>query len=138
MSIQTMSLEQFQSALRAQGVPSEHLAVICPICQTVQSATDLIRAGAGASMDEVERYLGFSCVGRWTNAGPFHSGKRRRAPEQRGCDWTLGGLFRMHRLEVVSDDGKHHPRFEVASPEQAQLHMRENAELSTPPATAEN
>ncbi len=138
MSIQTMSLEQFQSALRAQGVPSEHLAVICPICQTVQSATDLIRAGAGASMDEVERYLGFSCVGRWTNAGPFHSGKRRRAPEQRGCDWTLGGLFRLHRLEVVSDDGRHHPRFEIASPEQAQQHMRENAELSTPPATTEN
>ncbi|MDE2087997.1 MAG: hypothetical protein KGI63_12270 [Xanthomonadaceae bacterium] len=138
MSIRTMTMQEFHAALLAQEVPNEHLAVICPICQTVQSATDLIRAGAGATMDEVERYLGFSCVGRWTNAGPFHSSKRRRAPEQRGCDWTLGGLFRLHRLEVVADDGKHHPRFEVASPEQAQQLMRENANRLVPPTTRES
>ena len=126
MSMQTMSLEEFQAALRAQGVPSEHLALVCPICSTVQSATDLIRAGAGSSMDEVERYLGFSCVGRWTGAEAFHSAKRRRDPAKLGCNWTLGGLFRLHRLEVVTPDGEHHPRFELASPEQAREHMREN------------
>lgn len=130
--MQTMTLDEFQAALRAQGVPSEHLAVICPICHTVQSATDLIRAGAGSSMDEVERYLGFSCVGRWTDAGAFHAAKRRREPAKPGCDWTLGGFFHLHRLEVITPDGGHHPRFELATPEQAQAHMRENVGAATP------
>lgn len=116
MAMKTMSLQEFHAALKQQGVPREHLASKCPICGTTQSATDLIKAGAGENFDAVERYLGFSCVGRWTNAG---SHKRGDAPGK-GCDWTLGGLFQMHKLEVVTDDGKKHPRFELATPEEAQ------------------
>ncbi|QAU22862.1 hypothetical protein EO087_01725 [Dyella sp. M7H15-1] len=83
----------------------------------MQSARDLITAGAGATPAAVARYFGFSCVGRFTGApGP------RNVPDGNPCDWTLGGLFSLHRLEVVTDDGVVHPCFEPATPEQAQMH----------------
>lgn len=114
----TMTLDEFQAALRAQGVPSiEDCAFICPRCSCIQSARDFIAAGAGTSLDDVERYVGFSCVGRFTGAG-----SARKDPDGKPCNWTLGGLFTIHRLEVVTPDGRKHPRFELASPEQAQQH----------------
>lgn len=114
----TMTLEQFQSALKAQEVPREHMAIKCPMCKTVQSATDLIAAGAGGTFEEVERVLGFSCVGRWLGAE-----SPRAQPDGKPCNWTLGGLFHTHRLEVVTEDGKRHPVFEPATPEEAKAHM---------------
>lgn len=113
--MKTMSLDEFQAALKAQGVSLEHLAVKCPMCGTVQSAADLILAGAGENFAAVEKYLGFSCVGRFTNAKPWRKGD----PSGQGCDWTLGGLFSLHTLEVVTEDGAHHPRFEPATAEEA-------------------
>lgn len=117
--MKTLSLEEFHAELRAQGVPRQHLAFKCPVCGTVQSMADLISAGAGADEDEVEKFVGFSCVGRWTNAGPWKQGE---APG-RGCDWSLGGLFRLHEVEVVTPDGVRHPRFQPATSEEAVSHM---------------
>lgn len=116
----TMTLAEFRAAIDAQGVPMEHLALICPMCGVVQSAADLIAAGAGADFDAVEKYLGFSCLGRFSGAA-----SPRNPKDGKPCDWTLGGLFQTHKLEVITPDGKRHPRFEVATPEQAQAHMRE-------------
>lgn len=112
----TMTLQEFHEALKAQGVSSHmDFALKCPMCGTVQSGVDLIAAGAGADFDAVEKYLGFSCVGRWTGAG-----SPRKAPDGKPCNWTLGGLFSLHKLEVVTPDGKRHPRFEPATPAEAQ------------------
>ena len=123
-TIKTMTLDEFHLALKAQAVKSsEDYAVVCPMCKTVQSARDLIAAGAGKNMDEVEKYLGFSCVGRFTGAS-----SPRKNPDGLPCNWTLGGLFSLHKLEVITPDGKTHPRFEVASPEQAQHHMQRKPE----------
>ena len=119
--MKTMSLKDFQTELLAQGVSQVHFAFKCPICGTVQSANDLIAAGAGGNFDEVEKYLGYSCVGRFTGAG--HHAKD--TPPGKGCNWTLGGLFQLHRLEVITEDGERHPRFEPASKEEAQRHMNE-------------
>lgn len=110
-----MTLQEFQDAVRAQGVPREHVASKCPICGTIQSMDDLAKAGA-----DPERYFGFSCVGRFTGAGAH----RRGTPGGRGCDWTLGGLLRVHTLEVRTPDGQSHPHFELATPQEAQEHMR--------------
>lgn len=97
----TVTLAEFHNACRAQGVPRADIKVICPMCKTPQSANDLIAAGAGANESEVEKYLGFSCIGRWTGAYP-----PRKTPDGKPCDWTLGGLFKLHELEVVLPDGQ--------------------------------
>jgi hypothetical protein len=94
----TMTVEEFNTALKAQNKKrSEDLTFRCPRCKTIQSGQDLIDAGAGASFEDIKIYLGFSCVGRFDKA--------------KGCDWTLGGLFKIHEFEVVDDKGVHHPMF---------------------------
>lgn len=118
-----MTVEEFHGALKEQGVPREHLAFKCPMCGTVQSATDLIKAGAGKTFADVAGYLGFSCVGRFTNAGP-----PRKSPDGKPCNWSLGGLFQLHKMEVVDEDGKHFPHFEPATKGDAQMHMLDRGE----------
>lgn len=106
---------QFLAELKAQGVKNaEHCAFVCPMCHTLQSAHSLIRAGVGKTFEEVENKIGFSCIGRFTGQGTPGTGK----PEM-GCNWTLGGLFRTHKLEVEFE-GKQCPHFELATPEAAQ------------------
>lgn len=124
--IERLPLAEFLERFKAQRVPREHLAVKCVVCATVQSMHSLIVAGAGKTPADVEKYFGFSCVGRWTKAGPFIRGK---TPSGRGCDWTLGGLLTIHTLEVIDDEGKAHPHFQPASPEEAQALM---ASFATP------
>ena len=92
-----MTLDDFISLAKSQGVPREKVTFQCPICKTLQSADDLVAAGAGQNFEDVEKYLAFSCVGRFDGT--------------KGCDWSLGGLFKLHKLEVVTPDGEHHPRF---------------------------
>jgi hypothetical protein len=116
----SITLDQFRLELKLQGMPSHEYAMfVCPICRTVQCAKDLISAGAGKTFDEVEPYLGFSCVGRFTNAGPHKKGDK----PGKGCNWTLGGLFQIHVLEVITPDGEKHPRFEIASGYEAEEHL---------------
>jgi hypothetical protein len=123
MDVRKITVEEFHAELQAQGMPCrEHLAFVCPMCGTVQAAHDLINAGAGGSFEEVERFLGFSCVGRWTNA-PAPRGKADGKP----CNWTLGGLFQVHQLEVITPDGERHRRFETASAQQAQALLNARA-----------
>lgn len=113
---------EFNDRLRHQGVDREDEAFICPVCHTVQSMRSLRRAGANPS--NVEMFIGFSCEGRLTGAGEWPSDKDKSANANqrrliRGCNWTLGGLFKIHTLEVTTPDGAVHPIFEIATPEQA-------------------
>lgn len=117
--MRSISLEQLRAELQAQGVPREHKAMKCPVCGTVQSAADLIAAGAGDTVEEGESFFGHSCVGRFTNAGPWKGGEAGG----RGCDWTLGGFLQLHKLEVTLEEGETHPVFEPATPAEAQAHM---------------
>jgi hypothetical protein len=116
--MKTMTVDEYHAALKAQGT-KEHtdLVIICPMCGTMQTGRDFIRAGAGTTFEGVEPYLGYSCIGRFTGAGA-----PRNKPDGKPCNWTLGGLFKTHTLEVVTPDGKTHPRFEVATPDQAKAH----------------
>jgi hypothetical protein len=90
------------------------------MCGTVQSMDTLIAVGAGSDEESVEGYVGFSCVGRWTGAG-----SPRKEPDGRPCNWTLGGLLQIRELEVVTDDGEVHHRFEIATPAEAKTLMEE-------------
>jgi hypothetical protein len=112
----TMTLAELHDLLRKQGVERrEDYAVKCPICGTVQSAASMIAAGAGETFAEVEPFLGYSCIGRFTG----RPGHRRGEPPGLGCNWTLGGLLRLHELEIVTPDGERHMRFMPASPAEA-------------------
>jgi len=124
--MKTITHAEFGELLKAQGVEREHYAFKCPICGTIQSATSLVRAGAGpdVSDDRVWKSEGFSCVGRFTG----HKRVKDEAPGQ-GCDWTLGGFFQVHTHEVEYK-GKTHPIFEPASAAEAQA-LREH-HLNTP------
>ncbi|MDR3488743.1 MAG: VVA0879 family protein [Bradyrhizobium sp.] len=118
-----MTLEQAQSALKAQGVANNDMAVVCPICGTVQSMSSLVRAGA--PKESVENYFGFSCEGRFSGVGPMPSSEDKSAAAEtrralRGCNWTLGGLFKLHRMEITYPDGTSAGSFEIATAEQAQ------------------
>lgn len=112
-----MTLAEFQAACMAQASRSELTTVKCPMCGTLQNALDFIAAGAGKDWDDVSRYIGFSCVGRFTGAGA-----PRKEPDSQPCNWSLGGLFKTHRMVVVTPDGIEHPHFELASPEEAAAH----------------
>lgn len=113
----TMSLEEFHAACKAQADSRDQLVFKCPMCGTLQSARDLIASGAGATFEEVEKYLGFTCIGRFAGAET-----PRSAPDSKPCNWTLGGLFKTHKFEVVTRDGKHHPHFELADQTAANEH----------------
>lgn len=106
---------QFLQEAKAQGAPSGmDVAFVCPACGTVQSARSLILARAGKDFDAVGKYMGFSCVGRFRNSGPYIEGKSTPGA---GCDWTLGGLLHFHELEVEMPDGHVRMSFELATPD---------------------
>lgn len=125
MSRETISIDEFRARLKAQAVSSRtHAALKCPMCATVQSLQSFICAGTDP--EQAEKFIGFSCVGRVTGApGP------RKEPDGEPCNWTLGGLLRMHDLEVVDEEGKNHPHFVVASPEEAQALEAAHTSITT-------
>lgn len=112
--METIQLDEFLARIKAQGVSDiSHAAFKCPMCDTVQSLTSFARAGADA--ETAKKQIGFSCVGRYTSAP-----SPRKVPDGNPCNWTLGGLLRLHKLEVIDEEGEAHPHFEIASPEAAQ------------------
>ncbi|MDI6835414.1 MAG: hypothetical protein QMD99_06835 [Rhizobiaceae bacterium] len=53
--VEVIPVAEFHRRLNAQGVSGrQHFALRCPMCGTVQSATSLIRAGAGRLLDGIE------------------------------------------------------------------------------------
>jgi hypothetical protein len=100
---------------RRFGPDERNWKFVCPMCGTVQGAEDFYTEGFARGAGQVNKVLGFACIGRWRMAGPHQKGN----PPGRGCDWTLGGLFHIHTLEVIDDEGKPHMLFDFAEPEPA-------------------
>lgn len=105
-----ITMAEFLALLQAQGVPPEHYAFKCVKCGHIQSAASLVRYRPAADAGNLAYYL---CEGRF-NATV-------------GCNWTLGGLFPIHKLEVLTDEGLVVPVFEPATPEEAQALMAKTA-----------
>ena len=125
--LRKITVEELHAEMKTQQVSSiDHVAFKCVICGTVQSLASFKRAGVEG--EQAERYLGFSCVGRFTNAGAWNP-KNKKRRKVAGCDWTLGGFFTLHRLIVVTPDGKEHPSFELASPAEAQALMARDGKI---------
>lgn len=113
-----LTLEVFHAELKAQGVSRDDYAFKCPMCSTIQSSRDFIKANVGTDFDSIQKHLGFNCIGRFTGktSPSVEKGKNH------GCNWSLGGLFDLSKLEVLTPDGVHHPYFEPATPTEAQVH----------------
>lgn len=102
------SKEFRREATKLYGPDPIKWKVICPLCKTKQSAEDLINAGV--KKEEAHKYIGIFCIGRWINSGPYDKTKSKG----KGCDLSLGGLFKAHRLEIIDYKGDSHPCFEIA------------------------
>ncbi|PHR23884.1 MAG: hypothetical protein COA36_16405 [Desulfotalea sp.] len=79
-----MTVEGFHEVVKEQNVSFEHYSFVCPQCGTVQSAENLINAGLCEIFDQVQKYLAFSCVGRFTGAS-----SPRKENDSEPCNWTF-------------------------------------------------
>ena len=94
-----MTIENFRKeAIKRFGDDAREWEFICPNCKTKQRFLDFV--DAGVPEDTISGFVGFSCIGR--------------IDENKGCDWTLGGLIQIHELEIIVEDGSHHPHFDLA------------------------
>ena len=70
----------------------------CPNCGNIQSLQDFVNA----RIDNAEGKFYYSCIGRYV--------------KDKGCNWTLGGLFQIHKTAIFKD-GVVVPVFEMAETE---------------------
>lgn len=113
--MKTMTHEEFLAEARRRfGEDPKKWKVVCPACGTVQSIQQFIDAGVSA--EDISSCFAFSCIGRFTKQGDAGiTAHHRNQPWDKGCNWTLGGLLRIHTLEVVID-GHNRMTFELAEP----------------------
>lgn len=117
--MRTLKQDEFLAEAKARFGPKVHdWKFVCPMCGTVQSVQQLLDAvlAIGGKKDEVHGYIGYSCIGRFTRQGDAGIAAKNRGERwDKGCNWTLGGLFQTHELEVIMPDGNKRPTFELAS-----------------------
>ena len=117
--MKTMTIEEFATEAKARfGNNIVNWKFVCPMCGTVQSVLELSNAvvADGGTREDTEKYIGFSCIGRFTGQGDEGiAAKNKGLPWDKGCNWTLGGLLRCHTLEVILADGTVRPTFELAT-----------------------
>ena len=120
--MKTMTIDDLHMACIEQANETLQVVFKCPMCGCLQTGQDFIDAGAATNSDQAMGYAGFSCLGRFTKAeGP------RKKPDGKRCNWTLGGLFQMHKLEVVTQDGQSPPHFELATKAEADAYRAAQA-----------
>lgn len=123
--MKTITLDELHAACKEQANTNLQIVFKCPMCGCLQMGQDFIDAGCVTGSDKAMNYAGFSCIGRFTGAkGP------RKTPDGQPCNWTLGGLFQMHKLEVVTPDGQTHPHFELATLQEAEQYRKERAAVA--------
>lgn len=86
------------------GDDPEKWRFVCAACGHVQTISDFL--ALGIDRETAYKQVHFSCIGRHTgDDGP-------------GCDWTLGGLFSIHKVEVncPEEEGKKIMAFEFDEP----------------------
>lgn len=116
--MKTISQDEFlKEAVRRFGPKVRDWKFVCPACGTIQSVGQLDEAivASGGDKEDINGSIGFCCIGRFTGQGDKGiSAKHRGQKWDKGCNWCLGGLLRIHTLEVVMPDGHHRPTFELA------------------------
>ena len=92
-----MSIDDWKAkAAKLYGDDAKQWRFKCPSCGEVQTGQEFIDNNVD---DPIGKFY-FSCTGRWVDG--------------RGCNWTLGGLFQIHNVEVVNEEGEAVPVMEFA------------------------
>ena len=125
--MKTITVDELRMACIEQANTNLTVVFKCPMCGCLQMGQDFIDAGAATSSDQAMDYAGFSCLGRFTKAG-----EPRKNPDGKRCNWTLGGLFQFHKLEVVTPDGQSHLHFELATKADADVYRATQAAKQGP------
>lgn len=96
MAIKIITGEEWRAkATELFGDDARNWKFKCPNCGHVQTIQDFIDNGVEKPANKVY----YSCIGRWIKST--------------GCNWTLGGLLKIHETEVINSGGNI-PVFEFA------------------------
>ena len=120
--MKTMTQDEFLAeGERRFGKNVREWKFVCPACGTIQSVQQLMDVviASGGTKDDVHGYVGFSCFGRFTGQRDEGIAANHRGEKwDKGCNWTLGGLFQIHTLAVTMENETgevyHRPTFELA------------------------
>lgn len=93
---------------------------VCPSCGHIQTANDFLEAGVKG--EEIGKYLGFSCIGRFDG----HSHVEMCSGEG-PCNYTSGGLFNLAPVRVKIDNQKTRSVFAF---DESNINSREICECS--------
>jgi len=91
--------EWINKAKKLFGKDSYNWKFKCPSCGHIQSINSMVEHNPSLNPEDIQNSVYFNCEGRIN--------------EGYGCDWTLGGLFQVHKVEV-NFKGKIVPVFEFA------------------------
>jgi len=95
MPIKVLTIEEWKKiGTEKFGADIKTWKFKCCNCGESQTLQEFMEYG----VNEPGAKFYYSCIGRYDKS--------------RGCDWTLGGLFRFHKTEVISEEGKNVPVFE--------------------------
>lgn len=93
------SIKEYDEAMKLESEKAggfKKINFICPKCKTPQSYNDFKKEGIDSGV--IMKVLAFSCIGR-------HS-------RSKGCNWSLGGWFQIHEVEV-REGGVVYKRFDT-------------------------
>ena len=98
--------EWIQEGERRFGKDQKQWGFKCCNCGHVQCMADFEALSSYTGRPETVVF--FSCIGRWSG------GKGELGNGLSPCNYTLGGLFKIHKLTVVYPDGEREAVFEFA------------------------
>ena len=78
--------EWIDKAIELFGKDSKEWKFVCPSCGHKQSVKSVVQNNPSLNPEDVENWIHYNCEGRIN--------------EGEGCNWTLGGLFKIHELEI--------------------------------------
>jgi len=88
------------------GTNSRAWRFVCPMCKGVMSVQDYFDVGAP------EGTIGFSCIGLYRTDANAGADVWNRLRAMQWCTYAGGGLFKLHPIIVISDDGDQVPFFD--------------------------
>lgn len=98
--MERLSYEEWvDKAMELFGKDRKDWKFVCPICGHIQSIKSVLEHNPSLNPEDIQKWIHYSCEGR--------------ANEGQGCYWTLGGIFKIHKVEI-SYLGKDIPSFEFA------------------------